>query len=191
MMRLMRQSVVMLVLLSAVTGIVYPLAVTGIAQAVFPHQADGSVILKDGRAVGSELIGQAFTQPKYFWSRLPGPSAVPYDAANSGGTNLGPLNPALAENVKKRVEALRAADPSARGPVPVDLVTASGSGLDGDISPAAAEFQVARVAAARGWPVEKVRELVARNTSGRQLGVLGKPRVNVLMLNLALDEASK
>ncbi|MCY2928557.1 MAG: potassium-transporting ATPase subunit KdpC [Planctomycetota bacterium] len=189
--RVVRQSVVMLVLLSAITGIVYPLAVTGIAQAVFPHKANGSVIVRDGRALGSELIGQAFTQPKYFWSRLPGSSAVPYDAANSGGTNLGPLNPALADNVKKRVEALRGADPSARGPVPVDLVTASGSGLDGDISPAAAEFQVARVAAARGWPVAKVRELVARHTQGRQWGLLGQPRVNVLTLNLALDEAGR
>ncbi|MCY2925023.1 MAG: potassium-transporting ATPase subunit KdpC [Planctomycetota bacterium] len=191
MIRLARQSVVMLVALSVVTGIVYPLVVTGIAQAVFGHQANGSVIVKDGRAVGSELVGQAFSQPKYFWSRLPGSSALAYDAANSGGTNLGPLNPALAENVKKRVEALRAADPSARGPVPVDLVTASGSGLDGDMSPAAAEFQVARVAAARGWTPAKVRALVARHTAGRQLGLLGQPRVNVLLLNLALDEAGQ
>lgn len=189
--RLARQSVVMLVLLSVVTGLVYPLVVTGIAQAVFPHRANGSVIVKDGRAVGSELIGQAFSQPKYFWSRLPGSSTLPYDAGNSGGTNLGPLNGALAENVQKRVEALRAADPEARAPVPVDLVTASGSGLDGDISPAAAEFQVARVAAARGWTLGRVRELVTRCTQGRQLGLLGQPRVNVLMLNLALDDAGK
>lgn len=193
-----KQSVLILIVLTVVTGVVYPLAVTGIAQLIFPHQANGSLIVKGGKAVGSELIGQPFTDAKYFWSR---PSAtvsaedanqsVPYNAANSGGSNLGPLNPTLVDNVKNRVGRLRSLDPASRPAVPVDLVTSSASGLDPDITVAAAEFQIARVARARGVSEEKVRELVFRITRGRQFGVLGEPRVNVLKLNLALDEPQK
>jgi K+-transporting ATPase ATPase C chain len=193
MLRLLRQSLGVLVLLSVLTGIVYPLAVTGVAQLLFPHQANGSIIVKDGKAVGSELIGQPFSGEKYFWPR---PSAtnstedstkpLPYNAANSGGSNLGPINPALADGVKKQVGVLRAADPSSRPAVPVDLVTASGSGLDPDISVAAALYQVPRVARARAMDEAKVRELVMRHVTGRQLGILGEERVNVLDLNLAL-----
>jgi K+-transporting ATPase ATPase C chain len=169
------------------TGILYPLVVTGLAQALFPHRANGSLIFRSGQAVGSELIGQSFSAPKYFWSRLSATSPVPYNAANSNGSNLGPLNPALTENVKKRIAALQAADPTSGRTVPVDLVTSSGSGLDPDISPAAAQYQVPRVAKARHVDEMVVRRLVAEHTQGRQLGVLGEPRVKVLQLNLALD----
>jgi K+-transporting ATPase ATPase C chain len=165
--------------------VVYPLIVTGIAQAAFPHRANGSVIIRDGIAVGSELIGQTFDDPKYFWGR---PSAVNYDAGSSSGSNLGPTNPDLLEIVKERADKLRAAHPDQTGPVPVDLVTASASGLDPHISPAAAEYQVERVANARGIDPMRVRQLVQDHTSGRTLGVLGEPRVNVLRLNLALDQ---
>jgi K+-transporting ATPase ATPase C chain len=178
-----------LVAMTVLTGVVYPLLVTGIAQVTMPAQANGSLIERDGKPVGSSLIGQPFDDPKYFWSRLSATSPYPYNAASSSGSNLGPLNPALTDAVSARIKALREADPGNSAPVPVDLATASGSGLDPGISPAAAEYQVARVARVRGLPEAKVRELVARYTEGRQLGFLGEPRVNVLELNLALDAA--
>jgi len=185
--KLLRQAIVLLLLLTAITGLAYPFAVTGIAQLVFPHQANGSLIVRDGKPVGSALIGQSFTDPKYFWGRPSATTPQPYDGTASGGSNLGPTNPALTDAVKQRIAALRAADPGNRAPVPVDLVTASGSGLDPDISPAAALYQLNRVAHARGLPPDEVWALVDRNTEGRQFGVLGEPRVNVLELNLALD----
>jgi K+-transporting ATPase ATPase C chain len=181
----------MLVLFAAmtvITGIVYPVVVTAIGQAVFPHQANGSLIEKDGKAVGSELIGQQFDAPGYFWGRLSATTPNPYNAQNSGGSNFGPTNPALADEVKGRLAALHDADPANQLPVPVDLVTSSGSGLDPEISPAAAAYQAARVAKARGLTADQVGRLIAQNTSERQLGVLGEPRVNVLKLNLALDQ---
>jgi potassium-transporting ATPase KdpC subunit len=184
--REMRSSVVILGLMTVLTGVVYPLVVTGIAQAAFPHQANGSLITKDGKPVGSSLIGQQFDDPKYFWSRLSGTTPA-YNAGSSSGTNYGPLNPAFKDAAKARIDALRAADPGNQSEVPVDLVTASGSGLDPHISPAAAEYQVARVAKARGLAADKVRSLVAEQTEARDLAVLGEPGVNVLELNLALD----
>jgi K+-transporting ATPase ATPase C chain len=177
----------MLVVLSVLTGIVYPLVMTGIAQVAFPHAANGSLIVVDGRTLGSELIGQPFDDPKYFWSRPSATSPQPYNGASSSGSNQGPTNPALADAVKDRIKALRDADPDNKLPVPVDLVTASGSGLDPDISVAAAQYQLARVARARGLEVEKVQSLVDAHTEGRTFGILGEPRVNVLELNLALD----
>lgn len=182
----LRRSVVVLAVLTLVTGGLYPLVVTLLAQAAFPRQTAGSMIGVNGKAVGSDLIGQPFTKPGYFWGRPSATSPVPYNAAASGGSNLGPTNPDLTKAVGERVEALKKADPDL-GPVPVELVTASGSGLDPHISPAAAEVQVRRVAKARGLPEERVRELVARHTEGRQLGLLGEPRVHVLRLNLDLD----
>jgi len=184
---LLRPALSLFVVLSLITGVVYPLLVTAIGKAVFPRQAAGSIVERDGRAVGSVLIGQNFTDPKYFWGRLSATAPQPYNGAASGGSNLGPLNPVLFDNVKARIAALRAADPGNNAPVPVDLVTASGSGLDPDISPAAARYQVARVARARHLPVAAVRELVERHTQARQFGVFGEARVNVLALNLALD----
>ncbi len=186
---LIRPAVTLFVLLSAITGLIYPLLVTGIGQALFPAQAAGSLIERDGKLVGSRLIGQSFTDPKYFWSRPSATSPYPNNAAASGGSNLGPLNPALKEAVESRVKALREADPGNAQPVPVDLVTASASGLDPHISPAAAEYQVARVARARGLAPATVRTLAAQQTEDRQWGVFGEPRVNVLELNLALDAA--
>ena len=182
-----RPALTLLLGFTLLTGLVYPAAVTFLSRIVFPRQANGSLILKDGKAVGSRLIGQPFDDPKYFWGRPSATSAAPYDAGASTGSNLGPSNPALHDAVKARIEALRKSDPDAKLPVPVDLVTASGSGLDPDISPAAALYQVRRVARARGLAEERVRKLVTEHTSERQLGILGEPRVNVLEINLALD----
>jgi K+-transporting ATPase ATPase C chain len=177
----------MLAFLSLLTGLAYPLLVTGIARAVLPGPADGSLLVRDGTAAGSALIGQPFDDPRYFWGRLSATGPFAYNAAASSGSNLGPLNPALTDAATGRLDALRLADPETRAPVPVDLVTASGSGLDPHVSPAAAAWQVARVARARGLDPKAVEALVARHTEGRQLGFLGEPRVNVLELNLALD----
>ncbi|MRV74596.1 potassium-transporting ATPase subunit KdpC [Duganella sp. FT92W] len=173
--------------LTLVCGVLYPIAVTGIAGAAFPAQAAGSIIEADGKPAGSELIGQPFTSPTYFWGRPSATGPMPANAAGSSGSNLGPLNPALADNVKSRIDALRAADPDNKAPIPVDLVTASGSGLDPDISVAAALYQARRVAAARGMPEQQVRALIERESRQRQAGFFGEPRVNVLRLNLALD----
>lgn len=184
----LRPAVVLLVLLSALTGLVYPLLVTGIAQTLMPAQANGSLIVRpDGQVAGSALIGQPFDDPKYFWSRLSATAPFPYNAAASSGSNLGPLNPALVEAAKGRADALRAADPATDAPIPVDLVTSSGSGLDPNVSPAAARWQVPRVARARGLDPSAVEALVARHIEPRQWGFLGEPRINVLALNLALD----
>jgi potassium-transporting ATPase KdpC subunit len=183
----LRAALVVLALLTLLTGVIYPLVVTAVAQVVFPTQANGSLIVRNGKAIGSELIGQSFDDPKYFWARLSATAPFPYNAASSSGSNLGPTNPALIDEVQARIDALKAADPANTQPIPVDLVTSSGSGLDPHISPAAAEYQVARVARARGLDEAVVRQLVAQYTQGRDLGVLGESRVNVLELNLALD----
>ena len=183
----LRSALMMFFILTILTGVAYPLAVTAIAQLLFPHQANGSLISKDGKPIGSTLIGQPFDDPKYFWGRPSATAPFPYNAAASSGSNLGPTNPALIEAVKTRVAALKAADPGNDTPVPVDLVTASGSGLDPHISSASAEYQVRRVARARGRDEAFVRTLVSQHTEGRQLGMLGERRVNVLALNLALD----
>jgi potassium-transporting ATPase KdpC subunit len=188
---ILRPALTLFVVLSLITGLLYPLAVTGVAQTVFPHQANGSLVTQGGKAVGSELIGQSFTEPGHFWGRPSATAPMPYNAAASGGSNLGPTNPALAGAVKARIEALRAADPGNTQPVPVDLVTASASGLDPHISPAAAAFQAERVARARGMPVAQVQALVRQHTQSAWLGLLGEPRVNVLVLNLALDSLPK
>ncbi|MGO4157538.1 potassium-transporting ATPase subunit KdpC [Cupriavidus sp. YAF13] len=184
---LLRPMLTIFVVLSAVTGLLYPGVITGISRAVFPHEAAGSLIVKDGRVVGSELIGQPFSDPKYFWGRLSATAPMPYNAAASGGSNLGPSNPALTDAARARIDALHEADPGNKAPVPVDLVTASGSGLDPQISPAAAQYQAARVARLRGLPLERVEALVAANTEKPLLAVMGDPVVNVLQLNLALD----
>ena len=186
---LIRPLVVIFVVLTAVTGLAYPAVMTVFGQAVFPSQANGSLIEKDGKAVGSALIGQQFDAPKYFWGRLSATTPMPYNATGSGGSNLGPLNPSLADQVKGRIAALRDAGTDMSKPVPVDLVTASASGLDPEITLAAAAYQVERVAKARNLAPDAVAQLVAANTKGRQFGVLGEPRVNVLQLNLALDAA--
>lgn len=182
-----RAAIVSLALFTLVTGIAYPAIVTVIAQAAFPHQANGSLILKDGKLVGSALTGQPFDDPKYFWGRPSATAPFPYNAGSSTGSNLSPTNPDLVKAVQARVDALRAADPDNTAPVPVDLVTASGSGLDPHITPAAALYQVPRVARARRMDPRAVRRLVEAHTEGRWLGLLGEPRVNVLELNLALD----
>ncbi|MFH7041796.1 potassium-transporting ATPase subunit KdpC [Paucibacter sp. JuS9] len=185
----LRPALTTFVLLSAVTGFIYPMLVTGAGQALFPRQAAGSLIEQGGKAVGSELIGQSFTAPKYFWGRPSATGPMSNNAGGSSGSNQGPINPALADAVKGRVGALRAADPDNQLPIPADLVTASASGLDPHITMAAARYQVARVARARGMPAAEVQRLIDANTEGRDLAVLGEPRVNVLKLNLALDAA--
>ncbi|MBK8752676.1 MAG: potassium-transporting ATPase subunit KdpC [Candidatus Competibacteraceae bacterium] len=184
---LIRPALSLFILLTIITGLVYPLAVTGIGQALFPAQAAGSLIQRDGKVIGSRLIGQNFTDPKYFWGRPSATGPYPYNAAASSGSNLGPLNPALHDAVAGRVKALREADPGNSAPVPVDLVTTSASGLDPQISPAAAAYQAARVARVRGLKLDAVQTLVAQHTEDRQWGVFGEPRVKVLELNLALD----
>lgn len=184
---ILRPALVLFVLLSALTGILYPLAVTGAAQAVFPSQAAGSLVTRDGVPVGSALVGQNFSDPKHFWGRPSATLPMPYNGGASGGSNLGPLNPALADAVKGRIEALRAADPGNRVAVPVDLVTASASGLDPDISPAAARYQAARVARLRNLPVDQIDQLIDAHTESRLWGLFGEARVNVLAINLALD----
>ena len=183
----LRPALVLFAALSIVTGIAYPLLMTGIAQAVFPERANGSLEVIDGKERGSRLIGQPFSAPGYFWSRPSATSPAPYDASGSTGSNLGPTNPALVTAVRDRVATVRQADPALTEPIPVDLVTTSGSGLDPDISLAAALVQVGRVAGARGVPADRLRQLVHAHSEGRTLGFLGEPRVNVLLLNLALD----
>ena len=186
-MNVMRPAAMLLAFFTALTGIAYPLLVTGAAQILFPEKANGSLVYRDDKAVGSTLIGQQFSRPEYFWGRLSATGSVPYNGMASGGTNLGALHPALVDAAKARVEALRAADSTATGSVPMDLVTASASGLDPQISVQAAEFQAARVAHARGISTEQVKALIREHAEGRFLGVIGIPRVNVLKLNLALD----
>jgi K+-transporting ATPase ATPase C chain len=183
----LRPALVLFVLLSLITGLLYPLAVTGVAQGAFPQQANGSLVKRDGQVVGSALIGQSFSDPKHFWSRPSATGPMAYNAAISSGSNLGPSNPALHDAVRSRIAALRAADPDNSAPVPVDLVTASASGLDPHISRAAADYQAARVARARGIAEVQVQALIAQHTEGAWLGFIGEPRVNVLLLNLALD----
>ena len=183
----LRPALVMLVAFTILTGVAYPLLVTGIAQVVFPAQANGSLITENGTVVGSSLIGQSFDEPQYFWGRLSATGGVAYNAAASSGSNYGPTNPALTEAAQARISALQSADPANTAPIPVDLVTASASGLDPHISPAAADYQVARVSQARGLDAASVRDLVAQHTEGRKFGLLGEPTVNVLALNLALD----
>jgi K+-transporting ATPase ATPase C chain len=185
---IIRPTLVLFVLLSVITGIVYPLVVTGLARVAFPQQAGGSLIVRSGKPVGSRLIGQSFSDPRYFWSRPSATSPQPYNGASSGGSNLGPLNPALTDAIKMRIQALQVADPDNKAAVPVDLVTTSASGLDPHISVAAARYQAARVTRARGLSGAAVQGLLASYTEGRLWGVLGEPRVNVLELNLALDE---
>ncbi|NOV27472.1 potassium-transporting ATPase subunit KdpC [Cupriavidus necator] len=184
---LMRPALVILLALSLLTGLLYPAAITALAAAAFPHQAAGSLIVRDGKVLGSALIGQPFSEPGDFWGRLSATAPMPYNGGASGGSNLGPANPALADAARARLDALRAADPGNAAPVPVDLVTASGSGLDPHISVAAAEYQAARVARARGLPLAQVRALIAAHTDQPLLPVLGEAGVNVLKLNLALD----
>jgi len=186
---LIRPAVSLFVVLTVVTGVVYPLAVTGLAKAAFPRQAGGSLVVHDGKAVGSSLIGQNFSDPAYFWGRPSATSPMAYNGQGSGGSNLGPLNPALTEAIKSRVEALRAADPGNQAAVPVDLVTTSASGLDPEISVAAARYQAPRIARLRKLSPGTVDEIIARNTQGRLFGLLGEPRVNVLQMNLELRHA--
>ena len=186
--KIIRPAVMVFVVLTVVTGLVYPLVITGLAQVFFPYQANGSLLVEGGKAIGSNLIGQNFSDVKYFWSRPSATGPMPNNAANSGGSNLGPTNPAQLDAVKARIAALKAAGPVPAGAIPVDLVTASGSGLDPDISPAAAFYQVPRIAAVRKLPVGQVRALVERHITARQWGILGEPRVNVLQLNLDLDQ---
>jgi len=185
---LLRPAVVLFLIMTLVTGIAYPAVVTAIAQVLFPSQAGGSLIVMKGQAVGSSLIGQPFSDPKHFWSRPSATSPQPYNGTGSSGSNLGPLNPALTDGIKPRIDALHAADPANKAPVPVDLVTASASGLDPEISLAAAYYQAGRIARARALSEQQVRQLIAEHAHGRTFGFLGEPRVNVLELNLALDQ---
>lgn len=184
----LRPAIVLLLALTVVTGVLYPLAVTGVAQLLFPSRANGSLIVRDGKALGSSLIGQPFADPKYFWGRPSATAPFADNSAASSGSNQGPTNPALTDAVKQRIDALHAVDPTNAAPVPVDLVTASGSGLDPEISPAAAQYQLARVARARGRDENEIAAFIARATESRQFGLLGEPRVNVLRLNLMLDD---
>lgn len=188
---ILRPALVLFAVLSVITGLLYPLAITGVSQMLFPEAANGSLVVQDGRVVGSRLIGQPFTRPDHFWGRPSATAPEPYNASASGGSNLGPRNPAQIDAVQARVQALREADPQQTAPIPVDLVTASGSGLDPHISRAAADFQVPRVVRATGLPVTTVVSLVEAHTEGRWLGLLGEPRVNVLLLNQALDAARR
>ncbi len=185
---ILRPALVLFFILTLITGVAYPLIVTGLAQSLFPAQASGSIILRDGKAVGSELIGQNFSDPKHFWGRPSATGPMPYNASASSGSNQGPLNPALTDAVKSRIEALRAADPGNTARVPIDLVTASASGLDPHISPAAANYQINRVVKARGLATEKVQALIDAQTDMPWFGLIGEPRVNVLKLNLELDK---
>jgi potassium-transporting ATPase KdpC subunit len=185
---MVKNSLLSLLSFTILTGFIYPLAVTGLAQTVFPKQANGSIIMKNGKPIGSSLIGQQFEDPKYFWGRLSATTPYPYNGGASTGSNLGPNNPDLAKAAQARIDALRAADPANEAKTPVDLATASGSGLDPHISLAAAEYQIHRVAKARGLDDAGIRDIVAKNTRGRWLGLIGEPVVNVLELNLALDE---
>jgi K+-transporting ATPase ATPase C chain len=185
--RLIRPAVSLLALMTVLLGIVYPLVITGAAKVAFPRQAGGSLIFQNGKLIGSTLIGQSFSDPKYFWGRPSATSPQPYNGLASSGSNLGPLNPALLDAVKANAKALRDADPDNRLPIPVDLVSASGSGLDPEISPAAVHYQAARVARARNLPLEQVEALIRAHERGRLLGFMGEPRINVLEANLALD----
>jgi potassium-transporting ATPase KdpC subunit len=187
---IIRPAIVLFLILTVVTGFIYPLAVTGIGQLLFRDQAGGSLVIANGHPIGSRLIGQTFTDPKYFWSRPSATAPQPYNAIASAGSNQGPLNPALTDAIKTRIEALKAADPANTLPIPVDLVTASASGLDPDISIAAARYQAARVARVRNLPLDQVQSLIVAHASSKWLGFLGEPRVNVLELNLALDALS-
>jgi K+-transporting ATPase ATPase C chain len=187
MLKELKPALLVLALMTVLTGVAYPLLVTGIAQGLFRDQANGSLIEQDGKVVGSALVGQPFSDPKHFWSRPSATGPVPYNGGASSGSNLGPLNPALEEAVKARIAALKASDPTQTAPIPVDLVTASGSGLDPHISPAAARWQAPRIARVHGLSEADVAKLIDAHTEGRQLGLLGEPRVNVLTLNLALD----
>ena len=188
---LIRPAVCLFMALTVITGVAYPLVVTGVAQAAFPAQANGSLVTRDGKVAGSSLIGQNFSDPKYFWGRPSATSPMPNNGAGSSGSNQGPLNPALVDAVKGRVDGLRAADPGNAQPVPVDLVTASASGLDPHISVAAANYQAARVARTRGVAPAVVQDLIVQHTEGRLFGLIGEARVNVLELNLALDQAAR
>lgn len=187
----LKSAFLVFLLLTVITGIIYPFVITSVAQVFFHHQANGSIILRDGRPIGSSLIGQSFEDPNYFWGRFSATSPVAYNASASSGSNFGPLNPALRQSIEARIKVLKNADPENKNPVPVDLVTNSASGLDPHISIAAAMYQVPRVARLRGIPQEKVAEIVRQNTQGRFLGVLGEPVVNVLQLNMALDKDKK
>jgi len=187
----LKTSILSLIVLSVLTGILYPLAMTGVCQALFSRAANGSLIMQNGKAVGSSLIGQPFDDPKYFWSRLSATGPAAYNASNSSGSNLGPTNPALIQEIQGRVDALHKADPDNHDPIPVDLVTSSASGLDPHITPAAALYQVKRIARVRGIPEDRLKQLIQDNTDGRFLGLLGEAGVNVLKLNLELDHPQK
>jgi K+-transporting ATPase ATPase C chain len=191
MLKQLRPAIVSFIVFTLVTGVAYPLLVTGIAQAIFPQQSNGSIILRNGKPVGSALIGQPFDDPEYFWGRPSATTPFPYNAAASAGSNLGPTNPALVDAVRARIDALKTADPENRLPIPIDLVTASASGLDPDISIAAAVYQAHSMARARGLDEDVVLQLIIKHIEGRFLGILGEPRVNVLELNLALDTLAK